>query len=247
MNHPAPSPGDTTRRRPTIVVTAARGWLNSDAGKARAHWASDALLHAIITAGGVPVISVVGLPERTCTTLVSRADALVLTGGEDIGSYGRPYRVGRTDPDRDRSERDLLHAARQRGLPILGICRGMQLLAVTSGGRLRAVPGHCDPKIQPLKQHRITWDDKSPVVGRALHGVTRVNSLHNYAVIDSGDFRPVAWAEDGTIEAIERTSAWEVGVQWHPELPPTGSSASLWTALIHAARSRRSHLDGTAR
>lgn len=125
------------------VCATAANTGGDDRARTAAHWVSDALLRAIITAGGVPIMAAVGLPDHASTNVVAGADALVLTGGEDIDAYGSPYRVGRTDPDRDRSEFDLLRAARDRALPVLGICRGMQLLVVTAGGRLRAKVPTC--------------------------------------------------------------------------------------------------------
>ena len=164
-----------------------------------------------------------GEPEE----LLAPFDGLLLAGGGDIeparyGAADHPAQYG-TDPDRDQLELALARAAVRMELPVLGICRGVQLLNVAFGGTL----------VQHLE------DGDSPVVHRdeakqALHGL-RVEpgsrlaealgqaeaeglSHHHQALDRLGEgFRPVAWAPDGLVEGIERDDGWTVGVLWHPE------------------------------
>ena len=118
-------------------------------------------------------------------------DAIILSGGNDIGDY----------PSRDWTETALLDFSYQRKLPLLGICRGMQMIAHWAGVGVKKVIGHVATK-------------------HILHGkiTNEVNSYHSYSIIRCPDqFEVLAQSEDGEIEAIRHfTSAWE-GWMWHPE------------------------------
>lgn len=118
-------------------------------------------------------------------------NAVVLSGGNDIGDR----------PERDQTEHSLLAHAAARGLPVLGICRGMQMLAVAAGGTLQRLAGHVATR--------------HPIDG-TLAG--EVNSFHSFGLaICPPDYDPLALAPDGTIEAIRhRSLPWE-GWMWHPE------------------------------
>lgn len=221
--------------RPTIAVSAARVTLQDEICPTKAHWASQEVISALADAGGLPVVTPVGLPEMAVAALVDRADALVLTGGDDISVLGAPHRAARVDPIRDRSDLALLRLARQRRLPVFGICRGMQLLAVTAGGRLGPVVGHTSKPDASPRRHSVEVSPHS-LLGTLLgDGPTSVSSLHQYAVQQTGEHEPVAWSMDGVIEAIEHPDRWELGVQWHPELDFTPFAGSVWRALIEAA------------
>lgn len=174
--------------------------------------------------------------------LLGRMDALVLTGGAfDIHPrhYGEEVQGRLDEPDegRTRAELWLARAALEMGLPILGLCGGMQAMAVVLGGRLfqdieAAVPGalvHEQPTDPATPWHAV---DLSPD-GAALFGAARieVNSTHHQAVADPGPFLVSGRAPDGLIEAItlpDHPFAW--GVQWHPEL----LGGPLFEALVRA-------------
>lgn len=121
--------------------------------------------------------------------------AVLLSGGNDIGEY----------PDRDRTERRLLDHARTHGLPALGICRGMQMMAVWAGGALVKVDGHVRTR------HVLSVSGEAGLP-------SEVNSYHNLALAGCpSGFAVMARAEDGTIEAMRHeTLRWE-GWMWHPE------------------------------
>lgn len=159
----------------------------------------------------------------SAAALVSRIDGVLLTGGADVHparyrSWAGPY-PHPVDPDRDHFEIELIHAALARGLPVLGVCRGTQVLNVAFGGTLQLhVPGHLllDASSKPVQHVRVT-------PGSRLHAIMRsdslhVNSMHHQAVQEPGQgLRIVARADDGTPEAVEHPEAPVLGIQWHPE------------------------------
>ncbi len=181
----------------------------------------------VAAAGGVPLL----LPPAgaPAADTLDALDGLVLGGGADVdpARYGAPRdpRTGPPRPDRDGWELALVDGALRRGLPVLGVCRGMQVLAVALGGSL----------LQHLPD-RVGGDAHCPTVGRhGRHGVrlaagsrlgdllgerAEVATYHHQAVdVLPATAVPTGWADDGTVEAFELTgSPWAVGVQWHPEV-----------------------------
>jgi putative glutamine amidotransferase len=185
---------------------------------------------AIERAGGIPVIVPLLRPEAIAA-LLDRVDGICLPGGPDMqpSAYGEePHpQLGPTEPRVDAVELALVRAADRRNLPILGICRGMQLLNVARGGTLHQhlpdVVGdtlqHRQPEHGSVTTHRVETAPHSRL--RATLGGPRleVNSFHHQAVRTLGDdLTATAWAEDGTIEAVEEPGDRLVlGVQWHAE------------------------------
>ena len=137
-----------------------------------------------------------------------KPDILVLSGGNDIGEQVA----------RDNTERKLLSWARDKRIPTLGICRGMQMMAVWAGGELVRVNGHVGGR------HRLTLGDESCI----SNWPASVNSYHNWGLRNvPAEFTPVAWAEDGCIEAMRHNSLpWEAWM-WHPEREAEFNSADL--------------------
>ena len=185
-------------------------------------------IDAVARAGGLPLVlpamAVDGARHRVIE-IVENADGLLLTGGGDIDPSHYDDSVAPEvydlDPVRDTLEIDALRAARTRGVRVLGICRGMQLMAVASGGSLHQhLPSagfdhHWDESRQYEPVHEIVADPGS-AAELALAGTVKVNSIHHQAVRDPGrDLHATAWSDDGVIEAVEREN--ELGIQWHPE------------------------------
>ena len=185
---------------------------------------------AIERAGGIPVIVPLLRPEAI-DALLDRIDGVCLPGGPDLqpSTYGEePHpELGPTEPRVDAVELALVRAADRRGLPILGICRGMQALNVARGGTLHQ---HLPDVVGSHLQHRQTGHGSETThcvetaprsrVRAALGGPRlEVNSFHHQALHKLGqDLAATAWAQDGTIEAVEGPGERMVlGVQWHAE------------------------------
>jgi anthranilate synthase component 2/putative glutamine amidotransferase len=175
-------------------------------------------------------------------------DGLVIAGGCDVdpGSYDavpHPETVG-TRPGRDEHESVLIRAALERDLPLLAICRGLQMLNVTLGGTLQqhlpdavahdehrpspAVFGQTEVKVEP-----------DTLTGRLFGDRATVHCYHHQALdVVAPSLQVTARAGDGTVEAAEVIGhAFALGVQWHPEENP--DDLRLFTALLEAASTRR--------
>ena len=173
--------------------------------------------------------------------LVDRLDALVLAGGADLdpGLYGEtPHdeTLGVRE-DRDAGELPLLAAALERDLPVLGICRGMQLMAVAHGGALvQHLPdlvGHEDHRPRPgvFGRHGVRLAPDS-VVGRVLGERVDVPSYHHQGLASPGSLTVTGWADDETPEVVEDPGRrFAVGVLWHPE---ADTDPRLFEALVAA-------------
>jgi putative glutamine amidotransferase len=203
-------------------------------------------------AGAIPL----GLPDLKdaagAQAVLSRVDGLVLAGGADVSprSYGeeplRPEWSG--DPIRDAYELRLVEAARERGVPILGVCRGIQLLNVALGGRLyqdivtqreRSLV-HRDWHEYDALGHEIRIEPGSWVSRIYGHATTlQVNSVHHQGLRElAAPLRATAWAPDGVVEAVEMREGteWIMGVQWHPEWLEAGVAETAVHAPSHDPR-----------
>lgn len=203
---------------------------------------AEPLIDAICAAGGQPLLlPPTPLDVATLAGLLERVDAVVISGGAfDIHPrhYGQPAR-GRVDsPDEARTgtELALIRAALDVDLPLLGVCGGMQAMAVATGGSLiqdiatelaESLP-HEQPGDPARPSHRV---DLSPGRLRELFGASvEVNSTHHQAVAHPGAFTVTGRAPDGVVEAIELPGhRFAVGVQWHPELLGQGA---LFAGLV---------------
>jgi len=190
-------------------------------------------------AGGLAAMLPPDAPERALAT-VARLDGLVIAGGPDVEPvhYGaEPHpRTGPPARARDAWELALIDAALAARIPLLGICRGMQLLNVALGGTLvQHIDGHAEV-VGVFGHHPV-----KPVPGTryaaAVPEETSVPTYHHQAVDHLGTgLIPSAHAADGTVEALELPSAdgWVLGVQWHPEM---GDDLRVMRALVEAASS----------
>lgn len=135
-------------------------------------------------------------------------EGVILTGGNDLASLPEATSAA---PERDAFEHRLIACCRRRGLPILAVCRGMQMLAAFDGAPVYPVDGH-------VRTRHVLKPAPAPAVRVAL--AAEVNSFHGFAVDAAGlpaTVAPLARAEDGVLEAMARTDRPEVGIMWHPE------------------------------
>ncbi|MFF0448627.1 gamma-glutamyl-gamma-aminobutyrate hydrolase family protein [Streptomyces sp. NPDC004609] len=190
-------------------------------------------------AGGLVAMLPPDAGATAAEAVAARLDGLVVAGGADVepGRYGaEPHpRTGPPARERDAWELALIHAALASGTPLLGICRGMQLLNVALGGTLHQhLEGHIKD-IGVFGTHTVT-----PVPDTLYASIVpepaRVPTYHHQAVDRPAPGLTVsAHADDGTVEAVELAGGgWTLGVQWHPEM---GEDTRVMEALVRAARS----------
>jgi putative glutamine amidotransferase len=220
--------------RPLIGITCSRriveGWAPDSPGD-RIDYTFEEYSKAIRHWGGTPVLIPIAQNRETLQMILARINGLLVSGGPDIQPtfYDEPPvpELGEVDEDLDRMELEITKMAFQRNLPILTICRGVQVLNVSRGGTLyQDIP----TQVQASMNHIQTADKSIPthiirIEGKTLlhHILGRreiwVNGKHHQAIKDlAPDFIVSARARDGIIEAIEHPSRrFVLGVQWHPE------------------------------
>jgi putative glutamine amidotransferase len=249
-----PEAGDTALR-PLIVVTttlAPGGSHNLPAVRLNVQYVT-----AVEQPGATALLLTPGHDPESAARMVEVAHGLVLTGGEDIdpARYGQaPHpETSAANAARDAIEIAALEAALRRGIPVLAICRGMQLLNVALGGTLyQDLPSQRPGGILHEQTVPVTHGSHRATVGagsglEAIFGTRDlfINSFHHQGVdrVAPG-LRASVWAEDGLVEGIEGTGGgWLYGVQWHPERGEAEAPADerdpnrrLFWALVHAAK-----------
>ncbi len=206
-----------------------------------------------LAAAGFPAEALQVVTPFTERPDAAEAAALVLCGGVDIdpARYGeavRPDAGVELAPERDEMEWALLDLARERRLPVWGVCRGIQVLNVYLGGSLwQDLPtqapspiDHSQSETPDTLAHTVeVIAPDAPLGERLTPGLPQVNSRHHQAIRRVADgFVPVALSPDGLVEAavLDRDGWWVRGVQWHPEnLVALPEQRSLWTDFLRAA------------
>jgi putative glutamine amidotransferase len=197
---------------------------------------------AVAAAGAEPIDLIPG------TTALPEVDGLLLPGGWDVDPsfYGerRDEKVGETDPELDETELELFRQARERAIPVLGICRGQQVINVAMGGSL--VQHLEDHDVRSLGRrhlaHSIEVDPASELGQAAGEHKIRVNSLHHQAIRAlAPGLQQTARGDDGTVEAVESDDGLIVAVQCHPEELTTDLpwARKLFERFVARARGRK--------
>jgi putative glutamine amidotransferase len=212
-------------------------------------------VRAVEAVGAVGVVISPAHGDLAIGHLVRLVDGLLLTGGEDIdpGRYGRARSGACEEPNpaRDAMELDVLRMAEDVEMPVLAVCRGLQLLNVFHGGTLHQHLPTCRTgpvshvQREPIgdSSHSVEIEPHSRLAGIVGDGHLRVNSFHHQGVDRIGEgLRVSARAEDGLVEAMEPVDGREIiAVQWHPERDRSAASGALfrWLADRAAAHARR--------
>ncbi len=194
------------------------------------------------------------LPPDNDPGVLDRLDGLALAGGADVDArlYGAEPHPSADLPreSRDASELALYRHARELRMPVLGICRGLQLMAVAHGGTLvQHVPDLDTETVHRERPgtfvgHSAGFAEGSLAAALLGAGPVAVNSSHHQSVDSPGDLTVSGWADDGTVEACEDPAAdFCIGVQWHPEHPDRrAADAPLLAAFVDAASRYRERL-----
>lgn len=224
-----------TSRRPVIGITPVPRDVETGYGRDRADTVARGFGNAVVAAGGLP-LSLPQVEGHLAADQIAHLDGLVLSGGQDIDLPDAAGADRWIDPGRDAHEFALWEAARSRKMPVLGVCRGLQLVNVALGGTLiRHIDGHdaADRHAEELQEVQV--EDGTLLAGILGAGPCLVNTIHHQALGELGEGLAVsARSVDGTIEAGELAGdQWFVGVQWHPELlPGRPSGDALFEALV---------------
>jgi putative glutamine amidotransferase len=235
-------------KSPVIGITCG---TTSPEGQTPRYGTNQAFVSAIEEAGGIPLL-VIPRAAGGAALVLDRLDGLLVPGGADVDpSFYRAVRTEQvvyTDPARDALELDCISEARRRGMPVFGICRGMQMINVVFGGTLHQdipmeLPGalcHCSsPELGRCHlEHDVQVSAGSWFAEAAGATWLMVNSLHHQAVKHIGEgLVATAVSEDGVIEALETEDRQTVSVQCHSEeLRHLAWARSLFESFVVAAR-----------
>lgn len=234
--------------RPLIGITTRNG---KDADRHPMIALGHAYVNAVTGAGGLPIPVPCNLSGDILMELYACLDGLLFTGGGDISLEhfaGQDHpRIDGVDPMRDSVELALLRSAAQDGKPMLGICRGAQLMNVALGGTLYThlydqlpnaldhdYPGH----LRRTLVHPVQVDESSRAAGIFGETLLSVNSLHHQGLKDIAPaLTAVGHAPDGLVEAVEMSEhPYALAVQWHPEwLTDQPSMQRLFRSLVEAS------------
>lgn len=254
----------TGRRTMKPLIGICANYLTDDAiglaagiGAKNQEWQllADDYIVAIERAGGVPVILPITEDLETLTPLLQKLDGILFSGGSDIdpnyyGEYPR-FGLGLIEPKRDNHEVNLAKKVLlETSLPVLGICRGMQLLTVATGGTLyqdlqtqkpEGINHSVHKAVKHHAFHSVSIEKESILYDIYQSAVLEVNSFHHQAVKELGEgFKATMIAPDGIIEGME----WETGnrfvvaVQWHPEMMegPVSTIRPLFNSFVEACK-----------
>ncbi len=241
--------------RPIIGITSRQPFVETSGGQLRAHVVNEVYTAAVIRSGGTPILFPPVDPDEA-PRLIDRLDGLVLSGGGDIDPalYGGKYfeSMYMIDDFRDRFEFALVDEARSRRMPVLAICRGLQVVNVALGGSLiediLSELGSSDHTVRGpgvVDCHQTVTIEAGTLVAEAIGSTEAcVNSIHHQAVrrVAPG-LRAAGWASDGVVEVLDpEDHTWPLlAVQWHPEylaVKDDPASLALFHALVENAAAR---------
>lgn len=208
-------------------------------------------VRSVLAAGAVPIMIPMSADHEAVETALSLCDGLILSGGQDVYplNYGEePHRgLGEVCPERDEFDFELYRLAKAKDMPVLGICRGSQIIAAAEGGsvyqdlsEMEGALKHNQGHTPNMPSHHVTVAEGSKL--HKIFGEERiaVNSFHHQIIKDAGkDMIVTAKADDGAIEGMEhRNAKFIVAVQWHPEMMHASDDhmLNLFKALVEECK-----------
>lgn len=194
-------------------------------------YVNDDYIQAVLNAGGIPVILPMIEDAEKIKDIIGKIDGLLLSGGHDVNPllYGEEPDVKTTEiyPKRDKYDFELIKCATEKQIPIMGVCRGMQIMNTYFGGsnyqdncyKDGSYVKHWQGHSPNMATHTMQVDEDSKL-GKILGTELMINSFHHQSVKKvANGFVAVAKAKDGIIEAIEKSgNHWCIGLQFHPEM-----------------------------
>ena len=207
-------------------------------------------VRSVLAAGGVPVMLPMTSDKEAVAEAFALCDGLILSGGQDVYplNYGEePHqKLGEVCPERDDFDFELYRLAKEQDKPVLGICRGTQIIAAAEGGtmyqdlsQMENAIKHFQGHSPSMPSHHIIIEDGSKLAEIVGEDRIAVNSFHHQVIKDPGkDMIVTARAYDGAIETIEHKSAkFILAVQWHPEMMHATDEhmLNIFKALVSAA------------
>ncbi len=236
------------KSRPVIGITTAMSVTKNQVELSKDY------IDAVIVAGGIPVLLPACVQCCIKDSYLGFLDGLLLSGGQDVSPdyYGEKpcgTNMKGVAPERDAFEIEIFREAQMRKMPVLGICRGLQIMALAQGGSMfqdidtlmnRTIRIEHNLRLYPSYPcHKVTIDRNSLLYRILGSAFPQTNSTHHQAVrMLPPQFKTAAWADDGVIEAIESVSGgFALGVQWHPErlIGQNSEWKALFLALTEAA------------
>lgn len=236
--------------KPRIGITSGTTGVLVSEGVLPSHYVGQGYTRSILDAGGIPLVlaAVSGYEDQMAEEVIDHLDGLLLSGGTDISPrmYGEKINsnsVQEPDLPRDRFEKALLILAKERQIPVLGICRGFQMINVVYGGTLDQDRPHESDELAPVEglrvqKTKVTVEKESHAFAMLGRSDIDVYCLHHQAINVVGNgLHASAHASDGIIEALEDTSArFIVGLLWHPEQMVDHEDAILpYQSLVRAS------------
>lgn len=235
--------------RPIVLVTPDHDPRPSRRGPVPTYALTQDYADAVLRAGGLPWVTPYTADEAVLDAYIAQAHGVLLTGGDfdvDPALFGEtPHpALGTLKPARTTFEAALYARAKAKGLPVFGVCGGMQLINVFEGGTLyQDLPSelpdstieHTQPHSKAEPAHDVVCVPGTFMA--ELGGTVPVNSTHHQAVRTLGAaVHAAAHSPDGVVEALVVTPGFIRGVQWHPEAMPHAVQAALYTAFVDACR-----------
>ena len=236
--------------KPTVAITTWKRYTDTFLGKNTPNYTLMEDYAEELEKAGALTILIARLDPEDADTVLDQVDGLVLTGGGDVdpASYNEANAdSSNMDPMADLRDIALVRGAREREMPVLGICRGQQIVNVALGGSLHqdmvgvddTHPRFSDDAEERNAYRHVVRFDEGSQLGK-IYGAweKKVNSLHHQSVDRLGEgLKSVGWTSDGHIEAIESTDSWPLlSVQWHPEMLHDGAEERLFSTFVDNAR-----------